>query len=339
MGALGGEVLDQGMRAIHAHRAGGPEVLSPTEIPEPEPGPDEVLVEVAAVGVNFIDTYRRSGVYPMPFPHVPGSEGSGRVVAVGSPGLGVAVGDRVAWADGVRSGAYAERAVVAADRLVAVPAGVADDVAAALLLQGMTAHYLVDSTFPVRAGQVVLVHAGAGGVGLLLVQLAAARGARVLATVSSAEKAELARGAGAEPIRYDGFADLTAELPALVRELSDGGVHTVFDGVGRSTFDASLACLRPRGGLALFGGASGQVPPVDPQRLNAAGSVYLTRPTLGHYVAGRDELVRRATELLAAVEAGTLHVRVGARLPLDRAEEAHRLLEGRATTGKVLLVP
>ena len=310
-----------------------------TDLVEPEPRADEALVEVAAVGVNFIDTYRRSGVYPMPFPHVPGSEGSGRVVAVGSPGLPVAVGDRVAWADGVRSGAYAERAVVAADRLIPVPDRVTDEVAAAVLLQGLTAHYLVDSTFPVRAGQVVLVHAGAGGVGLLLTQLATARGARVLATVSTPQKAELARGAGAEPIRYDELDDLTEELPRLVRERSGGGVHTVFDGVGRATFDASLASLLPRGGLALFGGASGQVPPVDPQRLNAAGSVYLTRPTLGHYVADRAELLRRADELFAAVEAGSLHVRVGVRLPLAQAEEAHRLLEGRATTGKVLLLP
>lgn len=327
------------MRAIHAVRPGGPEVLTPTDLPDPAPGPGEVLVDVAAAGVNFIDTYRRSGVYPMAFPHVPGSEGAGRVLAVGSAGLPVRVGDRVAWADGVRGGAYAERTVVAADRVVPVPDAVDDDVAAALLLQGMTAHYLVDATFPVRPGQVVLVHAGAGGVGLLLIQLAVARGARVLATVSTAEKAELARAAGAEPIRYDRLADLTAELPPAVRELSGGGVHTVFDGVGRATFDASLASLRPRGGLALFGGASGQVPPVDPQRLNAAGSVYLTRPTLGHYVADREELTRRAGELLTAVGRGDLRVRIGARLPLGSAEEAHRLLEGRATTGKVLLEP
>lgn len=326
------------MRAIHVTATGGPEVLVPTELPDPSPAPGEVLVRVAAVGVNFIDTYRRSGVYPVPVPHVPGDEGAGTVVAVGRDVARVAEGDRVAWADG-SSGSYAALTTVRADRAVPVPPDVPDDVAAAVMLQGMTAHYLVEATFPVRDGQTVLVHAGAGGVGLLLVQLARARGARVLATVSSAEKAALAAAAGAEVIRYDAMADLARELPARVRELAEGGVHTVFDGVGRSTFDASLASLRPRGGLALFGGASGQVPPVDPQRLNAAGSVYLTRPTLAHHVATRAELEERAGAVLGAVGDGTLDVRVGARFALDDAAGAHRALEGRATTGKVLLLP
>ncbi|HWS58665.1 MAG TPA: quinone oxidoreductase, partial [Actinotalea sp.] len=224
---------------------------------------------------------------------------------------------------------------------VPVPPAVDLDVAAAVLLQGATAHYLVDSTFPVRPGQDVLVHAGAGGVGLLLTQLAVARGARVLTTVSTGAKAELSREAGAEEVlRYDLLEDLTRDLPTWVREHTGGaGVHTVFDGVGRATFDASLASLRPRGGLALFGGSSGPVPPLDPQRLAAAGSVYLTRPTLGHYVATRDELLRRTSDLFGAIARGALDVRVGARYPLDRAPDAHRDLESRATTGKLLLLP
>lgn len=326
------------MRAIQVTATGGPEALVPTDLPDPSPGSGEALVRTAAIGVNFIDTYRRSGVYPVTLPHVPGDEGAGVVVAVGADVTEVSPGDRVAWADG-SSGSYAELTTVRAERLVRVPEGVAQDVAAAVMLQGMTAHYLVDATFPVRAGHTVLVHAGAGGVGLLLTQLARARGARVLATVSSAAKAELAAAAGAEVIRYDEMADLATDLPARVRELADGGVDTVFDGVGRTTFDASLASLRPRGGLALFGGASGQVPPVDLQRLNRAGSVYVTRPTLGHYVATRAELEARAAAVLGAVADGSLDVRIGARFPLAEAADAHRALEGRATTGKVLLVP
>lgn len=328
------------MRAIRATSAGGPEVLSLDDLPTPEPGPEEVLVDVVAAGVNFIDTYRRSGTYPVPFPHVVGSEGAGTVTAVGSEVTELAVGDRVAWLDG-SAGSYAERTTVAARSAVPVPPDVDLGTAAALLLQGVTAHYLATSTFPVRPGDDVLVHAGAGGVGLLLTQLAVGRGGRVISTVSTDEKAALSRAAGADDvIRYDRLGDLTEELPALVRELTGGaGVHTVFDGVGRATFDASLASLRPRGGLALFGGASGQVPPFDPQRLNAAGSVYLTRPSLGAYVATRDELVGRTTELFDAVAAGRLEVRVGVRHPLAEAAAAHRALEGRATTGKVLLIP
>ena len=259
------------------------------------------------------------------------------VEAVGREVREFAVGDLVAWASAPSS--YAELVVVPELVALRVPDGVTEEVAAALPLQGLTAHYLVTSTFPVLEGQDVLVHAGAGGVGLLLTQLASARGARVITTVGTPQKEALSRAAGAaEVIRYTELADLTDELPALVRDLTGGaGVHTVFDGVGRSTFDASLASLRPRGGLALFGASSGPVPPVDPQRLNAAGSVFLTRPTLGHHTATRQELTWRADELFAAVAAGTLDVRVGATFPLPDAAEAHRALEGRATTGKVLL--
>ncbi|MCG7286685.1 quinone oxidoreductase [Cellulomonas sp. ACRRI] len=325
------------MHAILATEPGGPDVLEPDEIPDPLPGPRDLLVRLSAAGVNFIDTYRRSGVYAMPFPHVPGSEGAGVVEAVGREVRDFAVGDLVAWASAPSS--YAELVVVPEAVALRVPDGVAEEVAAALPLQGLTAHYLVTSTFPVLEGQDVLVHAGAGGVGLLLTQLAAARGARVITTVGTAEKEALSRAAGAaEVIRYTELDDLTTELPALVRDLTGGrGVHTVFDGVGATTFEASLASLRPRGGLALFGASSGPVPPFDPQRLNAAGSLFLTRPTLGHYTATRDELTRRADELFAAVAAGTLEVRVGATYPLAEAAEAHRALEGRATTGKVLL--
>jgi NADPH2:quinone reductase len=327
------------MRAVLATTPGGPEVLAVQELPPPLAAAGRVVVAVEAAGVNFVDTYRREGRYPMPFPHVVGSEGAGRVVEVGAGVTGVRAGDRVGWVSG-SDGAYAELAVVDADALVPLPDAVPPDVAAAALLQGMTAQYLVASTFPVAAGQQVLVHAGAGGTGLLLTQLAAARGARVLTTVSTAAKEQLSRDAGAaDVIRYDALADLTTELPALVRGLTDGGVHTVFDGVGRTTFDASLASLRPRGGLALFGASSGPVPPVDPLRLMAAGSVFLTRPFLAHHIADREELLGRAGEVLSRVADGGLHVRVGERFALAEAADAHRALEGRRTTGKVLLLP
>ncbi len=326
------------MRAIRALAAGGPEVLHLDEVQDPVPAPGQVVVDVAAAGVNFIDIYRRIGRYPMPFPHVVGSEGAGTVRSVGE-GVDLEVGARVAWADG-SEGSYAEQAVVAAERLVAVPAQVPLDLAAAVMLQGLTAHYLSTSTAPVRHGQDVLVHAGAGGVGLLLTQLAVLRGARVLSTVSTAQKEELARAAGAsEVLRYDLLDDLPAQLPAWVRERTDGGVHSVFDGVGRSTFDASLASLRRRGTLVLFGASSGPVAPVDPMRLQDAGSVFLTRPTLGHHVADRTELLARSTEVLEAVSEGRLDVRIGAAFGLAEAADAHRALEGRATTGKVLLLP
>lgn len=327
------------VHAVEATRAGGPEVLSSVTRPDPEPGPHEALVRVAAAGVNFIDTYRRSGVYPASFPHVPGSEGAGTVVSVGAQVTHVAPGDRVAWSAG--PGSYAELVAVPERELLPVPDGVADEVAAALPLQGMTAHYLATSTFPVEPGTTVLVHAAAGGVGLLLTQLATQRGGRVIATVGSVQKEALARGAGAtDVIRYRELDDLTTDLPARVRDLTDGrGVDAAYDGVGRDTFDASLASLARRGMLVLYGASSGPVPPVDPQRLNAAGSVFLTRPTLGHYVADRAELEWRASELFGAVADERLDVRIGARFPLSAAADAHRALESRATTGKVLLLP
>ena len=325
--------------AVVATRAGGPDVLDLTQVTVPAPRDRELLVEVAAAGVNFIDTYRRSGVYPMDYPGVLGTEGAGVVVALGAQATGFVVGDHVAWSDAPSS--YAGHVLVPAARALAVPPGIDLRTAAALPLQGLTAHYLATSTYPVSPGDHVLVHAGAGGVGLLLTQLAVARGARVITTVSTEEKEQLSRAAGAhDVVRYDALEDLTSELPALVRQLTGGrGVHVVYDSVGKDTFDASLASLRTRGMLVLFGGSSGQVPPFDPQRLNTAGSVYLTRPTLASYVATRQELVARADELFGAVAHGVLAVRVGATYPLAEARLAHAALESRSTTGKVLLIP
>jgi NADPH2:quinone reductase len=323
------------VRAIQISSAGGPDVLVPAELPDPEAGPGMLLVEVAAAGVNYIDTYQREGIYPMTLPYVPGLEGAGRVRAVGEGATGFAVGDRVAWAESL--GSYAELVAVAADTAVPVPDTLSDEVAAAALLQGMTAHCLVTDTRPVQAGEDVLVHAAAGGLGLLLTQLAAARGARVVATVSTPEKEELARGAGAaEVIRYTEVDDLAA----AVREHTGGaGVHVAYDSVGATTFDASLAALRRRGMLVLCGASSGPVPPVDPQRLNAAGSVYLTRPKMYDYIATREELTARAAAVYAAVANGALDVRIGNRYPLADARTAHEDLQARRTTGKLLLLP
>ena len=327
------------MHAVVARQAGGPEVLSYTELPDPTPGPGQLLVRVAAAGVNFIDTYRRGGVYPMDYPHVVGVEGAGTVEALGDGVTGFTVGDRVAWHDG--PGSYAELAAVDAAGVVPVPDGLDLTTAAALPLQGITAHYLVRSTFEVQPGHDVLLTAGAGGVGLLATQLAVANGGRVLTTVSTLEKAELSSAAGAaHTIDYAAMSDLTSELPAAVRELTDGkGVHVVYDGVGKATFEASLASLRPRGMLVLFGGASGQAPPLDPQRLNKGGSLFLTRPTITHYTLSRDELEWRTSEVLGAAASGDLDVHIGSTFPLADARAAHEALEGRATTGKVLLVP
>lgn len=323
------------MRAVQVKRAGGPEVLEVVELDDPVPGPGEVLVEVAAAGVNYIDTYQREGIYPMELPYVVGLEGTGRVTALGEGvGAGIAVGDRVAWSETL--GSYAERVAVPWDKAVPVPDGVADDVAVGALLQGMTAHFLVTDTVPLRGGETVLVHAAAGGVGLLLTQLAAARGARVVATVSTPEKEELARAAGAaEVIRYTEVDDLAA----AVRGHAPDGVDAAFDSVGKTTFDASLASLRRRGVLVLYGAASGPVPAVDPQRLNSAGSVFLTRPKLFDHIVGTDALRARADAVYAEVVAGRLDVRVGHRYPLDRARTAHEDLQARRTTGKVLLLP
>ncbi|MFJ1764633.1 quinone oxidoreductase family protein [Amycolatopsis sp. NPDC088138] len=320
--------------AVQVTKTGGPEVLEPAEVDVAAPGAGELLVDVAAAGVNYIDTYQRQGIYKMELPFVPGLEGAGTVAEVGPDVEGFAVGDRVAWQGSL--GSYAARKLLPASVAVKVPEGVSLETAAATMLQGITAHYLVASTFEVKAGHDVLVHAAAGGVGLLLVQLAKARGARVFGTVSTEEKAKLAREAGAdEVIRYD-----RDDFAKAVRDQTDGeGVDVVYDGVGKDTFDASLASLKVRGLLALFGAASGPVPPVDPQRLNSGGSLYLTRPTSVHYVRTREELDWRAKELFDTVLAGDLTVRIGGTYPLADAQRAHEDLQGRRTTGKVLLIP
>ncbi|MEJ8281566.1 quinone oxidoreductase family protein [Pseudonocardia spirodelae] len=322
------------MRAVRVSEPGGSEVLEVVDVDAPTPGEGEVLVDVAAAGVNFIDTYQREGIYPMQTPYVAGLEGAGRVAALGPGVEGVAVGDRVAWANTL--GSYAEQVAVPWAKAVPVPDGVDDDIAVGAALQGMTAHFLVNDCFPLRGGETILLHAAAGGVGLLLTQLAKAKGARVIATTSTPEKAELARGAGADEV-----IDYTAvdDLAAAVRDLTGGqGVHAAFDSVGRTTFDASLASLRMRGMLVLYGAASGPVPPVDPQRLNAAGSTFLTRPKLFDYIATTEELRARAAAVYDDVAAGRLDVRIGHRYPLEQARTAHDDLQGRRTTGKVLLV-
>jgi NADPH2:quinone reductase len=297
------------------------------------PGSGQVRIRVAAAGVNFIDTYFRTGLYPRPLPFVLGLEGAGRVEAVGA-GAAFAPGERVAWASA--PGSYADVVLAPAAALVRVPDTVADEAAAAAMLQGMTAHYLVHALRETRGGDTALVHAAAGGTGLLLVQMLVAAGARVIGTCSTDEKEALAREAGAaEIVRYE-----REDVAAAVRRLTGGrGVDVVYDGVGRSTFDASLASLRPRGWLVCFGQASGPVPPFDLQRLNAAGSIVLTRPSLAHFVAQHAELEMRAREIFAAVAKGALRLRIGARFPLSGAGDAHRALESRATTGKVLLIP
>jgi NADPH2:quinone reductase len=318
--------------AIVARQAGGPEVLTYEEIEQPVPGPNQLLVKVGAAGVNFIDTYKRSGTYKVPFPFTPGSEAAGTVEAVGDGVTGFVPGDRVATAEGINC--YADYALVDEAAALPVPHGLDDLTAAALPLQGITAHYLMNSTFKVEPGHTVLLHAGAGGVGLLLIQLLKARGAEVITTVSTDAKEQLAREAGADHVlRYEGFA-------ARVRDITSGtGADVVYDGVGKDTFDGSLAALRVRGMLVLFGAASGPVPPVDPQRLNAGGSLFLTRPTMGHYLRDAAERRWRSGEVFAAAANGSLKVRIGARYPLVQAAQAHRDLEGRRTTGKVILVP
>ena len=324
------------MYAAYVTKTGGPEVLEYTEVAAPSPGPGQVLVKVAAAGVNFIDIYLRSGLYPRPLPAVPGGEGAGTVAEIGEGVTEVAVGDRVAWADG-NSGSYAEYDVVRADRVVHVPESVDLETAAAAMLQGMTAHYLTNSTWQLKAGETALVHAAAGGMGLLLSQIGKAKGARVIGTTSSEAKAALAREAGAdEVINYVEVEDVAAR----VRELTEGrGVDVVYDGVGKTTFPASLKSLRRRGLLALYGAASGPVPPLDPQELHRNGSLFLTRPTLADHIVTREELEWRAGETLAAVADGSLKINVGRRFPLAQAAEAHTALAGRATTGKVLLIP
>lgn len=319
------------MKAIRVRETGGPEVLRLEELPTPRPGPGEVLVRLEAIGVNYIDTYKRKGLYPVPLPFTLGEEGAGVVEQVGEGVVGVRPGDRVAFAN--VQGSYAEYQVVPAERLVPIPEGLDARLAAALLLQGMTVHYLLESTYPVHPGDQILVHAGAGGVGSLLIQWAKRKGATVYATASTEEKRALCRALGADyALPYEGFAQ-------AVKALSGGGVDVVYDGVGRETFQGSLEALRPRGMLVLFGQSSGPVPPLDPQVLNRMGSLFLTRPTLHHYTQNRKELLWRAGEVFRAAREGWLRVKIGAEFPLEKAREAHEALEGRRTVGKVLLVP
>jgi len=323
------------VQAVVVEQTGGPEVLQAQERPLPEPGPDQVRVDVAAAGVNFIDVYQRSGVYPMQVPFIAGSEGAGTVSAVGADVSSVQVGDRVAWAM-VPGGGYASQVVVPAQRVVPVPDDLPEESAAALMLQGMTAQYLCESTFRVQPGHTALVHAAAGGVGLLLTQMIAAKGGRVIGTTSTAEKAELARNAGAAEVILYTEADVVDE----VHKLTDGrGVDVVYDGVGKATFDAGLDSLAPRGMMVLFGASSGPVPPMDPQSLNPKGSLFLTRPTLAHYIATRDELVERSSAVLTMAAEGRLDVRIGGRYSLADAARAHEDLEARRTTGKLLIIP
>ncbi|HEU5163852.1 MAG TPA: quinone oxidoreductase [Thermoanaerobaculia bacterium] len=322
------------MRAIRVSTFGGPETLVPEELPLPDPGPGEARVRVEASGINFIDVYQREGRYQGPLPFTPGNEGAGVVESIGDEVTEVAPGDRVAWAQ-VR-GSYAEYAIVPAERLVRIPAGIETRVAAASLLQGMTAHYLAHSTYPIRRGDTVLIHAAAGGVGLLLVQMAKRLGATVFGTVSSEEKAELAREAGAdETILYT-----KTSFRQEVRRLTDGrGVNVVYDSVGKTTFDESLGSLRRLGLLVLFGASSGAVPPFDPMELNRKGSLFLTRPTLHDYVHERAALLDRAGDVLGWVADGSIRLRIERTYPLADAAEAHRDLEGRKTSGKLLLIP
>lgn len=322
------------MRAVVVENFGGPDVLQLRDLSAPEPGRGQVVVDVAASGVNFLDCYQRSGKYAKQLPFIAGSEGAGVVNAVGSDVREVAAGDRVAWAM-VDGGGYAEQVVLPADRVVPVPAGVQLDIAAAAMLQGMTAHYLSESTCPGRPGQTALVHAAAGGLGLLLTQMLTAKGVRVIGTTSTAEKAALAREAGAtDVVRYT-----EEDLATSVRTLTGGrGVDVVYDGVGRSTFEAGLESLARRGMMVLVGAASGAVPAVDPQTLNKQGSLFLTRPTLADHIADHAELLERGSGVLGMIAEGRLDIRIGGRYGLEAASEAHRNLEGRQTTGKLLVL-
>jgi NADPH2:quinone reductase len=323
------------MRAVVVTQIGGPQVLVAQDLPSPDPGPGELRVDVAAAGVNYIDVYYRTGAYPLPTPFIAGSEGAGVVSALGNGVTGYQEGDHVAWAM-VPGAGYAEQAIVPAVRAVPVPAGIDDETAGAVLLQGLTAQYLTRSTYPARPGETALVHAAAGGVGLLLAQVLSHRGVRVIATTSTASKAALAFKAGAaEVIRYD-----TEDVATEVSRLTDArGVDVVYDGVGRTTFEGSINSLRPRGMFVSYGSASGKVVPVDPQLLQSKGSLFFTRPTLGHYVAARDELLERSRELFGWVASGELSVRIGARYTVDQARQSHEDLEGRRTTGKSVIIP
>lgn len=322
------------MKAIQVQKTGGPEVLTLVDIPVPTPKPNEVIVKIAAAGVNFIDVYFREGRYPAQLPFVDGQEGAGRVTEVGSEVKSLKTGDRVAYSNVL--GSYAEYAALPADKLVKVPDGLSDEQAAAAMLQGMTAHYLVYSTYPLKKGETALIHAAAGGVGLLLVQMAKSIGARVIGTAGSDEKAKLAKDAGADEMIVYTKQDFEAETKRLTDKK---GVHVIYDGVGKSTFEQDLNLLRPRGYLVLFGASSGAVPPFDPIKLSQKGSLFLTRPSLMHYVATREELEKRADDVLGWIAAGKLKLRIAHKYKLQDAQQAHRDLEGRKTTGKLLLIP
>ncbi|REJ35808.1 MAG: NADPH:quinone reductase [Bacillota bacterium] len=320
------------MKAIRVHQPGGPDVMQLEDIPVPQPGPGQVLVRVEAAGVNFIDIYHRSGAYKLDLPFTPGMEGAGTVEAVGEGVDDFKPGDRVAWA--MALGSYAQYAVVPARVLARVPEGVPADLAAAVMLQGMTAHYLAYSTFPLKPGHRAVVHAAAGGVGLLLVQIAKRLGATVYGTVSTPEKAEAARRAGADEV----IIYTQTDFAAAVRDLTGGeGVDVVYDGVGRDTFEGSMSCLKPRGYLVLFGQSSGAVPPLDPQVLNNRGSLFLTRPTLAHYILNREELDWRSGDLFRWIGAGELQVTIDSTFDLADAPKAHQRLASRQSSGKILL--
>ena len=322
------------MRKIVVHQYGDPDVMQIEDAPMPQPGAGQVRVKIAASGLNFIDTYKRSGAYKAALPFTPGEEAAGTVDAVGEGVSGFSAGDPVAYA--FVQGAYAEYAIVPAEKLVPVPAGLDLHSAAAAMLQGMTAHYLTHDTFPLQPGQTCLIHAAAGGTGQLVVQMAKLRGARVIGTASSDEKVALARSLGADEMINYSEQDFEVE----VKRLTDGrGVDVVYDSVGRDTFDKSMNVLRPRGYLVLFGQSSGAVAPLDPQVLNAKGSLFLTRPSLGYYLLNREELLRRASDVFGWAASGQIRVRIDRTLPLADAPEAHRVLTSRAALGKVLLLP
>lgn len=322
------------MKAIQVKRPGSPEVMELVDLPVPQPKPNEAVVKIQAAGVNFIDVYNREGRYPVPLPFVLGQEAAGMVSAVGSEVREVAVGDRVAYT--MALGSYAEYAAVPAAGLVKVPAGVGEREAAAAMLQGMTAHYLSHDTYPLKRGETALIHAAAGGVGLLLVQMAHHIGARIIATVSTEEKAKLAREAGADEIILYTQSDFEEETKRLT---GGKGVDVVYDSVGKTTFEKGLNVLRPRGMMALYGGSSGAVPPFDPIVLTQKGSLFLTRPSLGHYIITAQELQQRAAAVFSMVREGKLKLRIEHVYPLAQVQQAHRDLEGRKTTGKLLLLP
>jgi NADPH2:quinone reductase len=322
------------MKAMRFHQHGGPEVLVYEDAPTPEAGPGEAIVRIEAIGLNYIDTYHRDGLYPVELPCIPGMEAAGTIARIGDGVEGVNVGDRVAYAGAL--GAYAEEAAVAVDRLVPLPDDISCEVGAAAMLQGMTAHYLAHGSYSLGKDDTALIHAGAGGVGLLLIQMAKRLGARVLTTVSTEEKEQLARAAGAdEVIRYT-----ERDFAEDVMTLTDGrGVDVVYDSVGKTTFDKSLDVLRPLGYLVLFGQSSGPVEPVDPGILNVKGSLFLTRPTMAHYIPTREALLQRAGDVLGWIGSGELDLRIGDRFALADAADAHRALQGRKTTGKVVILP